>query len=65
MTRIKLTESRDAKDARLMRAFRNAGDDFTKHLLLIQVQDTMDELPARLKAWAEGPEGLAKRIAHI
>ncbi|AKY02693.1 hypothetical protein RCSAXON_26 [Rhodobacter phage RcSaxon] len=63
--RVKLTESTDARNARMMRLFRDAKDDFARHVALIDWQENGRKEPTpQFTAWAEGPRGLSDRIAR-
>lgn len=63
MTRIRLTESTDARNARMFDKFKAAADDFARHVTLIEWQDgKRAEVSPKFTAWAEGPRGLSDRI---
>lgn len=62
--RIKLTENTDARNARMYRLFREAPDDFQRHVVLIEWQDNPTAAKAKWTAWNEGPSGYAKRAAQ-
>lgn len=59
MTRIKISETTDARNARMWRKFSAAADNFAKHLILIEWQDGIS--PANFAAWNEGQGGLFDR----
>lgn len=60
--RIRLTESTDARNARMFRKFRDAADNFARHVALIEWQDRADA--PKFIAWQEGPAGYALRVAN-
>jgi len=60
-TRIKLTENIETRDARMWQRFMASADAFEMHVTLIMWQDNVDNGPARIRAWSEGPNGLGER----
>lgn len=60
--RIRLTESTDARNARMWQLFRAAATDFDRHRVLIEWQDNIGA--TNLRAWGEGPKGYAERAGR-
>lgn len=60
--RIKLTESTDARNSRMYKAWVNAPNDFERHVTLIRWQDNLDSEVANMRAWMEGQRGYLDRL---
>lgn len=60
--KIKLTESTDARNARMWSKFRKAADGFERHVALIEWQDNRHD-GIEMSAWVEGVPGYQRRVA--
>lgn len=62
MTKIKLSQSIEVRDAKMWQRFLAANGGFEKHVVLVMWQDNMTENNARFTAWNEGSAGFTKRV---